>query len=498
MRTSNLTAVALVAAVALGAAVAGCGSDTREKRQAGQATAALTSASGKDEKKKPKIEEVKPDSGDLAGGTQVVIEGKRFLKADAGTTRVLFGNTAVTVVPVSDEEIWCAVPPGVSVGAVDVTVINDHGTDVLVGGFAYELDKKTKPKVEKVGPSRGPLTGGTPVVIEGERFLLPGAGATVVLFGTERVVVTPRSDERIEVTAPAGLAAGKVPVRVINDLGMDDLVDAFEYEPAAESLSFSPVVGRHEAGWGGTKVLLEASFAVTASSTILFDGEPAASVAALDTHHLLAEVPDGASSGLVDVTVTEGGRTATQTGFRVQGSLSYGDLLLNELLPDASGLDANGDGVISEDGDEFVELVNTTTDPIDVSGLLLSDSGTERHRFPNPTTIPAGGCLVVFGGGTPRGFAALHASGHAQAATSGKLGLSDDADEVLVRSPSGLVLVHVIYDDAKDTSSWNRKTDGDSTSAQPALLDDKYKRHDRVDATSGAMSPGRRATGAPF
>jgi hypothetical protein len=497
MRTSNLTAAALVAAVALGAAVAGCGSDTREKRHAGAAAAALTSASGKDEKKKPKLEEVKPDKGDLAGGTQVVIEGKRFLKEDAGTTRVLFGNTAVTVVPVSDEELWCVVPPGVTVGAVDVTVINDHGTDVLVGGFAYELDLKTKPKAEKVSPERGPLTGGTPVVIEGERFLLAGHGPTVVLFGTERVVVTPVSDERIEVTAPPGLAAGKVPVRVVNDHGMDDLADAFEYEPSSARLVFSPVVGRHEAGWGGTKVTLETSFAVTASSTVLFDGEPAASVAALDTHHLLAEVPD-VGDGLVDVTVTEGASTATQAGFRVQGSLSYGDLLLNELLPDASGLDANGDGVISEDGDEFVELVNTTSDPIDVSGLLLSDSGSERHRFPNPTTIPAGGCLVVFGGGTPRGFAALHASGHAQAATSGKLGLSDDADEVLVRSPSGLVLVHVIYDDSKDASSWNRKTDGDSTSSQPALLDDKYKRHDRVDATIGAMSPGRRATGAPF
>lgn len=497
MRPSNLSAVALVATVALGAAAAGCGSDTREKRHAGMATAALTSASGKDEKKKPKIEEVKPDKGDLAGGEQVKIEGKRFLKEDAGTTRVLFGNTAVTVVPVSDEEIWCAVPPGVTVGAVDVTIINDHGTDVLVGGFAYELDKKTKPKVEKVSPSRGPLTGGTPVVIEGERFLEPGAGAVVVLFGTERVVVTPVSDERIEVTAPPGLAAGKVAVRVLDDHGMDDLVDAFEYEPSSARLVFSPVVGRHEAGWGGTKVTLETSFAVTASSTVLFDGEPAASVAALDSFRLVAEVPN-VGDGLVDVTVTEGGSTAIQTGFRVQGTLSYGDLLLNEFLPDASGLDANGDGVISEDGDEFVELVNTTSDPMDVSGLLLSDSGSERHRFPNPTTIPAGGCLVVFGGGTPRGFAGLHASGHAQAATSGKLGLSDDADEVLVRSPSGLVLVHVIYDDAKDASSWNRKTDGDSTSAQPALLDDKYKRHDRVDATIGAMSPGRRATGAPF
>ncbi|MFN0251444.1 MAG: DVUA0089 family protein, partial [Kofleriaceae bacterium] len=69
-----------------------------------------------------------------------------------------------------------------------------------------------------------------------------------------------------------------------------------------------------------------------------------------------------------------------------------GDLAINEYMADDGAADTNCDNVFgtgADTDDEFVELVNTTSDPIDVSGLLLSDAGSERHRFPNPTTIPA-------------------------------------------------------------------------------------------------------------
>lgn len=485
-----LTAVALVAS--------GCSSDTRSKRQATKATAAALSSAA-DMKTKPKIKKIKPNSGTLAGGEQLVIEGKRFLKDGAGTTRVLFGTTAVQVTPVSDEEIWVVTPPATTPGPVDVFVINDHGSDSLTAGFTYELDKKTKPKLKTVTPDRGPLAGGTPVVIEGKRFLEPGAGETIVLFGTERVVVSPTSDERLEVRSPAGLRPGKVQVRVLNDHGVDELLDAFDYEATgSEALAFAPAVGRFEDGVG-TRVTLTSSFAVTTSATVTFDGLQAPVVAAVSSFSLVVEVPQGLRDGLVDVTLTEAGRTAVQAGFRVQGDLAYGDLLINEFMPDATALDTNGDGVVHEDGDEFVEIVNTTARAVDLTGLeLLDGTGEVRHRFPNPTTLPPGGALVVFGGGTPMGFAPPHASGHAQAATSGQLSLNNDGDRIELRTKAGRTLFLVEYDDARDDTSWNRKTDGEPTYDNPALLDDKFKRHSRVDAATGAISPGRRATGAPF
>ncbi len=81
-------------------------------------------------------------------------------------------------------------------------------------------------------------------------------------------------------------------------------------------------------------------------------------------------------------------------------------LVLNEALFDpASGLagDANGDGTRDAFDDEFVEFVNTSATPLDISGYQVFDisGGTEvlRHIVPVATTIPAGGIYVVFGGG---------------------------------------------------------------------------------------------------
>jgi hypothetical protein len=500
-RALHRTALGAAALAVLAVATHGCSSATRERRNAMQAAAAITSGTDdKSDKKKPKLEEVKPDTGDLAGGTQVVLEGKRFLKADAGRTFVLFGTSAVEVTPASDEEIWVVAPPAVAAGPVDVMVSNDHGSDVLAAAFTYELERKTKPKLEEVSPGRGPLTGGTPVVLEGERFLEPGAGQTIVLFDAERVVVTPVADDRIEVLAPAGLRPGKVQVRVLNDHGVDALDEAFEYEagPTSDTLSFSPGVGRHEDGVG-TRITLTASFAVTASATVTFDALVAPVVAAVTSHTLVVEVPQRLRAGLVSVTLADGAGRATQAGFLVQGDLAYGDLLVNEFLPDATALDSNGDGVVNEDGDEFVEVVNVRGEPIDLTGLeVLDATGQVRHRFPNPTTLPTGGALVVFGGGTPMGFAGAHESGQAQAATSGQLSLSNGGDRIELRTHAGRVLFRVEYDDSRPDTSYNRKTDGDRTDADPALLDDKFKRHDRVDRARGVITPGRRATGAAF
>ncbi|MBX3470888.1 MAG: IPT/TIG domain-containing protein [Planctomycetes bacterium] len=491
--TRRLVAGAAVAAVAV--AAHGCSSDTRDKRQAAQAAAAAT-AKG-DTKKKPRLDEASPASGDLAGGEQVVLKGKRFQREGAGTTRVVFGGVALTVTPVSDDELWVVAPPAAAAGPVDIVVVNDHGSDTLAGGYVYELAKKTKPKLDGVAPARGPLTGGTPVVLSGKRFLAADAGETVVLFGTERVVATPRAADRLEVLAPPGARPGRVTVRVVNAHGMDDLPDAFEYEPAGpDTVRFSPGVGRQE---GGTRVTVTTSFALGAAPAVTFDGVAAAAVAAVDSHAVVVEVPAGLRPGRVRVSVSDGGRSADQDGFVVQGALVYGDLLVNEVLADASQLDANGDGVVHPDGDEFVELVNTRGGPLDLTGLeLLDGSGEVRHRFPNPTTLPAGGALVVFGGGTPVGFAGPHASGHAQCATSGKLGLGDGGDRVEVRTPAGRVLFRFEYDGARADSSWNRKDDGQRLDVDPAVRADEYRRHTRMDGVTAPLSPGRRAGGAPF
>jgi trimeric autotransporter adhesin len=65
--------------------------------------------------------------------------------------------------------------------------------------------------------------------------------------------------------------------------------------------------------------------------------------------------------------------------------------------------DANGDQVRDASQDEFVELMNTEAQAVDMSGFVLETGGTLRYTFGAGVTLPAGGRAVVFGGGTPGG-----------------------------------------------------------------------------------------------
>ncbi|MEX2031307.1 MAG: lamin tail domain-containing protein, partial [Dehalococcoidia bacterium] len=77
-----------------------------------------------------------------------------------------------------------------------------------------------------------------------------------------------------------------------------------------------------------------------------------------------------------------------------------GDLVLNEIHadPHLSEGDANGDGVVSSDGDEFVELVNVTGGPLALGGVTISDALAVRYTFPDGEVLAPGCAVVVFGG----------------------------------------------------------------------------------------------------
>ncbi|MEQ8910260.1 MAG: lamin tail domain-containing protein [Vicingaceae bacterium] len=92
--------------------------------------------------------------------------------------------------------------------------------------------------------------------------------------------------------------------------------------------------------------------------------------------------------------------------------IGYSQLIINEVLYDPSNNaldgDANGDGVYSQDDDSFIELYNSGTSSIDISGYEIWDDttsgGSNEYTFPTSTTVPAGEVIVVFGGGgTPSG-----------------------------------------------------------------------------------------------
>ncbi|NNK82013.1 MAG: T9SS type A sorting domain-containing protein, partial [Flavobacteriaceae bacterium] len=118
------------------------------------------------------------------------------------------------------------------------------------------------------------------------------------------------------------------------------------------------------------------------------------------------------------------------------------DLVINEIHadPDSTNGDANGDGTANFSDDEFVELFNIGSTPLDISGYTIEDAASVRHTFPASTILPANSFITVFGGGTPTGF-----SGLTQVASSGSVGLNNSGDTVTVRNSSGSEVVAYTY-----------------------------------------------------
>lgn len=350
---------------------------------------------------------------------------------------------------------------------------------------------KDAPKITSVSPSNGPVDGGTAVIISGSNFTKSGAGTTMVLFGSQAVVVTPQSDTEILVIAPRQAQAGAVEVRVINDIGQGIVPAAFTYDPP-QGFKFTPAVGSVSPfGNGGTRITLDTRAFVPLGQgvTVDFGAVRATTVTVVDQDTVVAEVPTGVTPGLTPITITQGGASITAQGFRVQGTLTYGDVVINEVLFDPASTDANNDEVVSTVPDEFIELVNTTANPIDLTYVILKDNnGTGQtpvicHRFVNPTTIPAGGSIVVFGGGMPNGFAERHLSGSAQTSTStnGSLGLANAGETLTVEDQHGTTSNTLVYKVALPTqtvlgASWVLKTEGARITTNPATSAD-YEAH---------------------
>ena len=85
--------------------------------------------------------------------------------------------------------------------------------------------------------------------------------------------------------------------------------------------------------------------------------------------------------------------------------VSTGGIVISEVLVSVNGegfedsTDWNGDGVFGSESDQFVELWNSGTSEIDISGWWLDDvdeGGSQPCRIVNGTTVPADGRVVIF------------------------------------------------------------------------------------------------------
>jgi hypothetical protein len=171
-------------------------------------------------------------------------------------------------------------------------------------------------------------------------------------------------------------------------------------------------------------------------------------------------------------------------------------LVINEFLADpADGLagDANGDGTRSSSADEFVEILNRSGEPFDVSGYKILDADGVRHVFAAGTVVPPFEAAVVFGGGAPTGTFGNAADNHLVfKASAGGLSLNNGGDTISLQDANGREVQQIKFGAAEGGAgqSINRNPDGDGAT---------FAFHSTVAADANRLfSPGTTAVGQTF
>ena len=166
-------------------------------------------------------------------------------------------------------------------------------------------------------------------------------------------------------------------------------------------------------------------------------------------------------------------------------------IVINEVLydpPTPNNLgDANGDGTREPQEDEFIEFYNYGGD-LDISGWSVHDNAQERHIFPEGTVIPAGGVLVLFGGGTPTG---TFGGSIVQVASEGILNMNNGGDVITLYDINDIPVLSFDIEPLSNNpdESYTRNPD----------ITGEFEQHAGIAEANGALfSPGTRVDGSNF
>ena len=208
---------------------------------------------------------------------------------------------------------------------------------------------------------------------------------------------------------------------------------------------------------------------------------------------IVASTPDGA-----------GGTVEAEAALEVRVPL-----VLNELLADvppddtataAAEGDSNRDGVRAAGDDEFVELLNASDAPVNLSGLRLSDATGTRFTFPANTQLEAGRSVLVFGGGSPP--ADDPAFGGALVFAASALSLNDGGDTLALKLTVGsteFVVFTQTYGTAGGPPAPSDQSLTRAPDASAASATGEFTPHLSAPGSQARnFSPGTRADGTPF
>jgi uncharacterized repeat protein (TIGR01451 family) len=367
----------------------------------------------------------------------------------------------------------------------------------------------TTEHAEPFGNGAFPLTvGGSAVTVNGRRAQIIFVSPTQVNFivppetalGTAEVIVT-NSDGFASRGNVATLSAAPGVFTFGGDgLGDGVILDANTLLPAP----FDPTNGSLRLIIFSTGVRNGANVSVSAGGRTLTVESivPSPAMPGLDEIHVLVPA-EMRGAGKVDLAIRADGRDSNSVALIFSGDAKR-DIVINEFLadpPDGAAGDANKDGVRSTSDDEFVELVNTTTHDIDLSGYQILTRGagadTIRHTFASATILPACTAIVVFGGGNPAPDNPAFGGAQILKASTGSLTLINSAGVITLRDQTATIINFVSY-------GGSTGVDGDTNQSVTRSPDTTgpFTLHQSVvgagDSGGPLFSPGTRVSGAPF
>ena len=177
-------------------------------------------------------------------------------------------------------------------------------------------------------------------------------------------------------------------------------------------------------------------------------------------------------------------------------------LILNEFLADPAADDentteiegdANGDGVRDGSQDEFIELINSGSESMDLSGYEVHDRTGLRHTFADGSLLPAGMPYVVFGGGLPVNID----NPLVDTASTGYIGLNNGGDLIVVKDKSGVEVIIFEYGSISHGGANDLRGDQDQSVTRDPDITGNFVLHS---STAGglAFSPGLKNDNVSF
>ena len=299
------------------------------------------------------------------------------------------------------------------------------------------------------------------------------AGTTVKVNGIAAPIFF-ASPEEVVFVVPDGVAVGPAQVVATN-------ADGFSSQSSVVIADAAPGIFTVKGAGEGEAIVLDADFQTAGpfdpssgqlrlaifatgvsharSVSVLINGQTisvekvaSSELRGLDEVHVLVPV-ELRGAGVSTLNVTADGVQSNAVTLTIGGS-ALRDIVINEFLadpPDGLAGDANHDGVRDTADDEFVELVNSTTRDLDLSGYQLqtrslsATTDVVRHRFAPGTILPAGAATVVFAGGSPDFGNPVFGGSLVVTASSGGLSLTNSGGVISVRNTEGGIVSSVSY-----------------------------------------------------